>query len=248
MSPPAAVDMTTVNRDFYDALWRDAVLQSPERFNTWQTLSALADGARDRLEVGPGLRPRLPIAGTTFIDLSPPAVARLAESGGLAQSGDATALPFADASFDLVCAFDIVEHVADDEAVFRELSRVTRPGGTLVLSVPLHPSGWTEFDAMVGHFRRYEPELLRQRIADHGFAIERSAIFGMQPNNTWLLRFGMWWLKNCRRRAMFFYNRLFLPISLRFQKPLQFSDGMVDGAGVDEVMLICRRKAAAAAA
>jgi SAM-dependent methyltransferase len=245
MPPCDAGDITAVNRDFYDALWRDADLQSPERFNTWQTLSRLADGACDRLEVGPGLRPRLPIAGTAFVDISPPAVARLRAGGGLAEHGDATALPYADASFDLVCAFDIVEHVADDEAVFRELSRVTRPGGTLVFSVPLHPSGWTEFDAMVGHFRRYEPDLLRARVAGHGFAIERSAIFGMQPSNTWLLRFGMWWLKHFRRRAMFCYNRMFLPIGLRFQKPLQLTDGFVAAPGVDEIMLICRRAAAA---
>lgn len=242
----SAPDMTAVNREFYDALWRDAVLQRPDRFNTWPTLSALADAAADRLEVGPGLRPRLPIAGTSFVDLSPPAVARLVEQGGRAQRGDATSLPFADASFDLVCAFDVVEHVADDVAVFRELSRVTRAGGTLVFSVPLHPSGWTEFDAMVGHFRRYEPALLRSRIAEHGFAVERSAVFGMQPTNTRLLRFGMWWLKHCRRRAMFFYNRMFLPIGLRFQKPLVFSAGLVDDAGVDEVMVVCTKLGRAA--
>ncbi len=239
--PSDVVDITAVNRAFYDALWRDAVLQKPERFNTWPALSELAAGAKDRLEVGPGLRPRLPIAGTSFVDISPPAIAQLTEHGGHAERGDATALPFPDRSFDLVCAFDVVEHVADDLAVFRELSRVLKPGGTLVFSVPLHPSVWTEFDAMVGHFRRYEPELLLSRITEHGFTLERSAIFGMQPTNTWLLRFGMWWLKNCRRRAMFFYNRLFLPIGLRFQKPLAFAPGLVDGAGVDEVMLICRR-------
>ncbi|MBA2481556.1 MAG: class I SAM-dependent methyltransferase [Planctomycetes bacterium] len=235
-------DMTAVNRAFYDALWRDAKLQEPERFNTWETLAALAALAPDRLEVGPGLRPRLPISGTAFVDLSEPAVAKLAERGGLARLGDATSLPFADRTFDLVCAFDIVEHVADDEAVFRELARVTRPGGVLVLSVPLHPAGWTEFDAMVGHFRRYEPGLLRTRLADHGFVIERSAIFGMQPTNTWLLRMGMWWLKHHRRRAMFCYNRLFLPIGMRLQKPLAFTDGFADAAGIDEVMVICRRR------
>ena len=43
------------------------------------------------------------------------------------------ALPFDDASFDLVAATDVVEHVADDVGALRELLRVTRPGGHLVI-------------------------------------------------------------------------------------------------------------------
>ena len=242
-TPSADVrDMEAVNRAFYDALWSDSTLQAPDRFNTWPELSGLAATAGSRLEVGPGLRPRLPIAGTAFVDLSPPAVQRLTAGGGDARHGDITALPFADAAFDLTCAFDVIEHTADDLAAFRELARVTRPGGILVFSVPLHPEGWTEFDALVGHFRRYPPALLHERIRDHGFVIERSAVYGMQPANTWLLRFGMWWLKHFRARAMFCYNRMFMPIALRMQKPLNVSDGMVDDVGVDEVVLECRRR------
>ena len=243
MATAASPDIAEVNRVFYDSLWRDCRLQTPDRFNTWDEVSRLAGAAPDRLEVGPGLRPRLPIAGTRFVDLSVEAVGKLGAAGGDARVGQAGALPFADASFDLVCALDVVEHVADDAAVFAELARVARPGGTLLLSVPLHPHAWTEFDALVGHFRRYEPADLLATIARHGFAIERSAIFGMQPANTRLLRFGMWWLKHCRRRAMFFYNRLFMPIGLRMQKPLVFAEGFVDPAGVDEVLLVCRRTA-----
>ncbi len=234
-------EMAAVNRAFYDALWRDCHLQQPQRFNTWPEVARLARAAADRLEVGPGLRPRLPIAGTVFVDLSAVAVARLSAAGGDARVGEAGALPFADGAFDLVCALDVVEHVAVERAVFAELARVCRPGGTLLLSVPLHAHAWSAFDTIVGHFRRYEPDQLRARIADHGFSIQRSAIFGMQPENTAVLRFGMWWLLRFRRAAMFFYNRLFMPIGLRLQKPLVFSPGLIDPAGVDEVFMICRR-------
>ncbi len=245
-SASAVRDMGAVNREFYDALWNDSSLQSPERFNTWPEVSRLATDAPRRLEVGPGLRPRLPIAGTTFIDLSPPAVERLRAGGGEARSGDIANLPFAEAAFDLVCAFDVVEHVTDDLAVFCELARVVCPGGRLIFSVPLHPEGWTEFDNLVGHVRRYPPDQLLERIASHGFALERSAVYGMQPTNTWLLRFGMWWLKHFRGRSMFLYNRVFMPLGLRLQKPLVFVDGLVDHTGVDEVVLICRRLEGAA--
>ncbi len=69
-------DVVAVNREFYDALWSDAKLQPPERFNTWPLISGLLAASPARLEIGPGLRPRLPIAGTHFLDISSPVIAR----------------------------------------------------------------------------------------------------------------------------------------------------------------------------
>ena len=108
-------ELRETNRRFYDALWTDARLIEPERFNTWPLVHCLVAQSQRRLEVAPGLRPRLPIDGTHFVDLSAPAVARLRERGASAVRGLVTSIPFADGAFDLVCALDIVEHV-DDEA------------------------------------------------------------------------------------------------------------------------------------
>src|ERR1051325_4693701 len=155
------------NRRFYDALWSAGYLVPPHRLNTWAELSSLAVAATGRLEVGPGLRPRLPVPGTHFVDVSEPAVTQLRERGGLAILSDVTALPFRDRAFDLVCAFDIVEHVEDERRVFAELSRVARPGASVVFSVPLHPTRWTAFDALVGHVRRYEPDHLLALLREH---------------------------------------------------------------------------------
>jgi len=47
--------------------------------------------------------------------------------------GSATCLPYADASFDLVCSFKVLAHVQDIALALEEISRVTRPGGTLAL-------------------------------------------------------------------------------------------------------------------
>jgi SAM-dependent methyltransferase len=240
--PMKPSDIAARNSEFYDALWAKTYLVRPERFNTWPLISELMPSAPMRLEVGPGLRPRLPIAGTHFIDISPPAIERLNAGGGIARSGEITALPFDDGSFDLVMACDVIEHVEDDRRVFAELSRVLKEDGRLIFSVPLHSAYWNEFDDYVGHARRYEPPELRELIADHGLVVEKSAVFGMQPNNPGMLRFAVKWLTEHRSAALRYYNWLLLPFGLLFQKRLRFTDGLIDLTGVYEVLLVCRRR------
>src|SRR5690349_1393155 len=62
------------SRQFYNGLWSDAQVVEPERFNTWPLVSSLVAQHPRRLEVAPGLRPRLPIADTHFVDISAPAL------------------------------------------------------------------------------------------------------------------------------------------------------------------------------
>ncbi len=229
------------NSRFYERLWSESRFLGPERFNTWPLVRSLAESARERLEVGPGLRPRLPIESTCFVDISRSALERLCAEGASGVRGEATALPFPDGRFELVAAFDIIEHVADDDLVFRELRRVLRPGGTLVFSVPLYDRHWTAFDDLVGHFHRYEPDRLEHLLAENGFVLEQSAVFGMQPKGGWLLDLGTYMLKWHRAKAMRWYN-FFLPIGVYFQKPLKFEPGLTRREGVDEVLLVCRRR------
>ncbi len=233
-------DLIRANRGFYESLWADAHLMEPQRFNTWPLVRELVAAAPRRLEVAPGLRPRLPLEGTCFVDLSHAALRQLRALGANAAHGMIGALPCADASFDLVCALDILEHVADDEGALRELARVAATGATVLLSVPLHPHAWTAFDEFVGHCRRYEPDRIMALLAQHGFTIEQSAVYGMQPKSSRLLELGQWFLVHRRQRAMWWYNRVFMPLGVRFQKPLQWRDGMGDTQGVDELLLRCR--------
>ena len=238
LSPRELLD---ANRHYYDSLWSGARLVEPDRFNTWPLIQSLLPRCASRLEVAPGLRPRLPIMGTHFIDLSAPAAAKLSSRGATVAVGMVTALPYMDAAFDLVCAFDIVEHVDDDVSALREISRVAKPGATILISVPLHAARWTAFDDFVGHRRRYEPDGLGNTLGCHGLSIERSAVFGMQPKSSRLLHAGMWWLTHQRERALWWYNRLIMPLGLRFQKGLSFAQGLIDTAQVDEILMVCRK-------
>ncbi len=235
--------LTRTNRRFYEALWTDARLIGPERFNTWPLVRELAATAARRLEVAPGLRPRLPLEGTCFVDLSYAALRSLHARGANAVHGMIGALPCRDANFDLICALDILEHVADDTDALAELARVAAPGASVLLSVPLHPQAWTAFDAFVGHYRRYEPAQIMDALARHGFSIEHSAVYGMQPASSRLLDLGQWYLTHHRERAMWWYNRVFMPLGLRFQQALVWRRGLDDTQGVDEILLRCRFRA-----
>src|SRR5271166_2135998 len=117
-------ELLDANRRFYDSLWSGARLVAAEQFNTWPLMRSLLFDCGRRLEVAPGLRPRLPIEGTQFVDISAPALVKLRERGARVVRGQVNSLPFADGAFDLVCAFDIIEHVDDDEGALAELARV----------------------------------------------------------------------------------------------------------------------------
>ena len=69
--------------------------------------------------------------------------------------GSMTELPFADEEFDLVCAFDVVEHIEDDTTAISELKRVMSKDGNYFLTVPAFMFLWSEHDEINHHFRRY---------------------------------------------------------------------------------------------
>mgnify|MGYP006285755559 CR=1 FL=1 len=80
--------------------------------------------------------------------------------------GSILELPWDDQSFDLACAFDVIEHVEDHALAAREMTRVVRSGGMLFVTVPACGFLWGEHDAINHHFRRYDLQQLRSLFRD----------------------------------------------------------------------------------
>ena len=94
------------------------------------------------------------------------------EPGGVCAS--ATALPFPDDTFDVVTAFDVIEHVEPERAILDELTRVLRPGGRLLVSVPAYNWAWSDHDTVNGHHRRYTRPRLVTAVERTGLRVDRA--------------------------------------------------------------------------
>lgn len=83
-------------------------------------------------------------------------------------------VPARDASFGLVCLFDVLEHLDDDRAALREAARVLEPGGLCLASVPAFQLLYAENDRLAEHRRRYTRRELVARFREAGFQVERA--------------------------------------------------------------------------
>ncbi|MEO7157770.1 MAG: SAM-dependent methyltransferase, partial [Vicinamibacterales bacterium] len=66
-------------------------------------------------------------------------------------------------------------------------------------------------------------------------------VYGMRPKSSRLVDTGLWFLTHRRERAMWWYNRVFMPLGVRFQKKLALVAGLIDTEHVDEVLLVGRK-------
>ena len=109
------------------------------------------------------------------VDVSEDALAFCRERGlGNVKLGAAEDLPYDDGTFDLVTALDVVEHLDDDLAGLREMRRVLRPGGRVLLFVPTFMFLWGLQDDVSNHRRRYRMPELQRVLEKAGFEVERT--------------------------------------------------------------------------
>ena len=141
--------------------------------------------ARNFLEVGCGTGfvlagvasglPQLKLCGSEISSIGLAHAARRVPGAELFQM-DARAIPFRD-EFGVIGAFDVLEHIHEDDAVLREMYCAVRPGGGIVLTVPQHAFLWSQADARACHVRRYAAQDLRAKVETAGFQIERMTSF-----------------------------------------------------------------------
>ena len=93
------------------------------------------------------------------------------ERGFDVRQGDAAAMPFDDAMFDIVALLDTVEHIPDEKAVFDECFRVTKPGGWMIVTVPAFMWLWSHNDVINLHQRRYTAAELKQKLEAAGWEV-----------------------------------------------------------------------------
>lgn len=132
------------------------------------------------LDVGTGtganlrLLRQLQVKNVIGLDLNEAAISYcLAKGLGEVRRGDICAMPFADCAFDFILATDVIEHVENDAAALRELSRVLKHGGKALLAVPAFPSLWGLQDVVGHHKRRYRMKQLLQKMRAAGLAPRR---------------------------------------------------------------------------
>ena len=164
----------------------------PLAANAWLrwdvTRRLVPDGARTVLEVGcggGGFGARLSV-GRDYLGVEPDqqssATARArvtaAGAGGEVRTGTVEDVVDPDRRFDLVCAFEVLEHLEDDRAALADWVSRVRPGGWLLLSTPAFQARYAAWDEVVGHYRRYEPEQLRALLEAQGLVDVEVVVYG----------------------------------------------------------------------
>lgn len=108
------------------------------------------------------------------VDVSDDALEFCRKKGLKVEKGTAEELPYADESFDLTTALDVIEHLDDDVAGLKEMYRVTRKGGRSLIFVPAFMWLWGVQDDISHHRIRYTKKQIVDRLKAAGYEIERA--------------------------------------------------------------------------
>ena len=82
-----------------------------------------------------------------------------------------------DKKFDLICLFDVLEHIEDDRSSVRALQKILNPGGKIIITLPAFQSLWSPHDEAHHHFRRYNISTFKELIKESGLKITRISYF-----------------------------------------------------------------------
>ena len=113
--------------------------------------------------------PQAKLTGSEIFSAGIPYAAKRVPTAALMQM-DARAIPF-ESHFDVIGAFDVLEHISEDEKVLAQIHQAIKPGGTTILTVPQHRWLWSKQDEIACHVRRYTAKELRNKVEQAGFVV-----------------------------------------------------------------------------
>ncbi len=160
----------------------DIELVAPLALNAWLRYELIKrmvpTGISDVLEVGCGqgavgarLAQRYRYLGVEPDQASWAVASQRMSAAGRGEVRNIAVEDLGDDQFDLICAFEVLEHIEDDAAALKEWTGRLRPHGWLLLSVPAHQHRYGPFDELVGHFRRYDPDAMTALLNGLGFTV-----------------------------------------------------------------------------
>ncbi|NEQ67212.1 MAG: class I SAM-dependent methyltransferase [Symploca sp. SIO2D2] len=85
--------------------------------------------------------------------------------------------PFEDDSFDLIVAFDVLEHIEPHREAVEDLLKCIGPNGKFLITVPALPALWSYHDEQHQHFRRYTKKTLRQTLEENGWEVQKISYY-----------------------------------------------------------------------
>ena len=119
--------------------------------------------------------PSATLVGSEVFSVGLPYAASRVSTAELLQM-DARRIPFVE-EFDVIGAFDVLEHIEEDEVVLAAIFRALMPGGGVAITVPQHPWLWSTADDNACHVRRYKVDELRDKVLRAGFKLEFETSF-----------------------------------------------------------------------
>ena len=150
-----------------------------------QVLSRYCEGFRSYLEIGCGTGyvlsaiseefPHARMVGSELFIAGLQFASRRIPSAALVQL-DARHMPY-EAEYDVVGAFDVIEHIEEDVIVMEQVHRSLKPGGHFLVTVPQHQWLWSPVDEYAQHVRRYSKKELHDKMEQVGFEIVMSTSF-----------------------------------------------------------------------
>jgi len=209
-------DITVYNEGLYEGLWKHAHFRPPTIFPWWPKVEELAAGKTERLEVGPGVWPKLPVKGTHVLELAEHARKTLEAQGAIVHRALLHDAGFEAERFELVGFFEVLEHVDDDVGFLRDITRVTKRGGRVILSVPLSMKRFTAYDKFIGHARRYEPSELKAKLEAAGLRMDSFEVRGGGFGEG-TAKFVVWMCKAVPRFVLWLTESVVLPLGSKMK-------------------------------